>query len=381
MTPFITGLNFTYPTRSNTNIQVIPSETTTYIMNVQGVLGGSGVSCSTTVHVRNTGLELSKQVVTNVQYQEGDLVTFKVNFGNNSHMHMNNVEVSDYLPQSLDYVGSQIFGVTPPYNFATGTIPGAHQFVTYSGFSLAPGQQGYMLVVGRYKGNAYANYTINNAFAQADDTNPVYAAALFQTYIPSSHITITKTANKLSYLPGEAAQFTIGLTNNGPDAITSLTITDTRPTSPCITLDSSRTSNMPLTVASANNPYTRTFNGNLAVGQTLYLYLTGNISNNQSCVNTYINNASFMYTIAEKTYTGSTQTSFQVSTTPSSTMMFEKRLVSYGNNPGDPVVFEILYRNNGSATVSNYDIIDYRPGTLNFVSASPMPATQTPVAG
>ncbi len=53
-------------------------------------------------------------------------------------MHMHNVEVSDYLPQSLDYISSQIFGVTPPYNFATGTIPGAHQFVTYSGFSLTP---------------------------------------------------------------------------------------------------------------------------------------------------------------------------------------------------------------------------------------------------
>jgi hypothetical protein len=38
--------------------------------------------------------------------------------------------------------------------------------------------------------------------------------------------------------------------------------------------------------------------------------------------------------------------SFTVSATPSSTITFEKRLVQYGNNSGDPVVFELLYQNN-----------------------------------
>jgi uncharacterized repeat protein (TIGR01451 family) len=58
-------------------------------------------------------------------------------------------------------------------------------------------------------------------------------------------------------------------------------------------------------------------------------------------------------------------------------MNFEKRLVQYGNTPWSPVVFELLYRNNGTATITNFDIVDYRPGTLNFVSASPMPTIQT----
>lgn len=72
---------------------------------------------------------------------------------------------------------------------------------------------------------------------------------------------------------------------------------------------------------------------------------------------------------------------FQVSTTPSSTITFEKRLISYGTNSGDPVVFELLYQNNGTATITNFEIVDYRPGTLNFVAASPMPTTQTPDLG
>jgi uncharacterized repeat protein (TIGR01451 family) len=62
-------------------------------------------------------------------------------------------------------------------------------------------------------------------------------------------------------------------------------------------------------------------------------------------------------------------------------MSFEKKLVQYGNNTGDPVVFELVYKNNGTATITNYTIDDYRPGTLNFVSASPMPTTQTVTSG
>ncbi len=114
----------------------------------------------------------------------------------------------------------------------------------------------------------------------------------------------------------------------------------------------------------------------------MYLYLTGNISNDTACVGTYTNQANISYTVNNQTYTGSAQPlNFTISTTPSSTMLFEKRVVSYGNNSGDPVVFELLYQNQGNATITNFDIVDYRPGTLNFISASPMPTTQTPMVG
>ena len=58
-------------------------------------------------------------------------------------------------------------------------------------------------------------------------------------------------------------------------------------------------------------------------------------------------------------------------------MTIEKKIISYGNNVGDNVQYEIVYTNNGSATITNYNVVDYWPGTLNFGSASPMPTTQT----
>lgn len=105
-----------------------------------------------------------------------------------------------------------------------------------------------MLVVGRYRGNQYANYTINNATIQGDDSDPDYASAIFQTYKPTSNTTVLKTANKTSYYPGEQAAFTIAVTNNGPDTISNVTITDNRPASSCVTLNTNWMANMPLTV-------------------------------------------------------------------------------------------------------------------------------------
>ncbi len=83
-------------------------------------------------------------------YQPGDLVTFRIDFANNGASTINNVILSDYLPASLEYITSQLNGVPHPYNFGTGMI-GNNAFVEYSGFNLAPGQQGHMIVVGRFK--------------------------------------------------------------------------------------------------------------------------------------------------------------------------------------------------------------------------------------
>ena len=175
----------------------------------------------------------------------------------------------------------------------------------------------------------------------------LYAAALFFAYTPSGNASVVKTADKASYFPGESAKFTIAVTNNGPDTISSMTITDDWPNTSCVTPDAQWTSNVPLTMTNTTDPYAWTYNGSLAVGQTIYLYITGHVSNTPSCIGTYTNNALISYVINGNTQTGNAQPlNFNVSTTPNSTMSFEKRIVQYGSNTGDPVVFELLYQNN-----------------------------------
>jgi len=60
---------------------------------------------------------------------------------------------------------------------------------------------------------------------------------------------------------------------------------------------------------------------------------------------------------------------------------FNKSIVSAGTTHGDTVVFALDYANNGTDAVSSYDVTDYWPGTLTFLSATPMPQTQIAVPG
>lgn len=78
--------------------------------------------------------------------------------------------------------------------------------------------------------------------------------------MPSANATVVKTSNKPSYYPGEDAGFTIAVTNNGPDAISNIIVTDDRPNS-CITLDTNFLSNLsPVTAITSTDPYQRQYN-------------------------------------------------------------------------------------------------------------------------
>ena len=110
--------------------------------------------------------------------------------------------------------------------------------------------------------------------------------------------TITKIADKTTYYPGQDGLFTLAVTNNGPDAINTIKITDYRPqNTSCVSADSHRYANVPLAMTNAMNPYTRTYTGTLNVGETIYLYLTGHMSNDPACIGAYVNNAAISYMV------------------------------------------------------------------------------------
>ncbi len=377
ITPTIPGLNFIYPTRSNSNISVHPIITTTYTMLVTWQAGTTPAVCPVTVTVLGSAqLSLTKALINNIPYHSGDLVSFRIDFANIGNITTHNNILSDYLPASLTYENSQIYGITAPYTFGTG-INGNNILVEYSGFTLLPGQQWYMIITGKFKWYQRSNQTLNNVFLSSNETNILYASALFYAYAPSANATITKTVNKVSYYPGEDARFTIAVTNNGPDAIDNVQLIDTWPNSSCIVADPLWTANMPMTMTNSSNPYAWNVNTSLPVGQTAYLYLTWHIANNPSCIGTYINVVDLRYTVNGVLKTGQAYTNINVIIVPTSSMTIEKKIISYGNNVGDNVQYEIVYTNNWTATITNYNVVDYWPGTLNFGSASPMPTTQT----
>ena len=157
------------------------------------------------------------------KYAVGELVGFKMPFKNPHNVQINNVSVRDYLPQNLEYVSSEIHGVTP---YVSGQfMSGAVQVVEYSGFNLAPSQEGYLLLTGKVKAD-YLDQRINlvqilvNKIVVDHDTKwyPLKDRAL----------TIEKVVDKRVLATGEVATFTIKVSVT-TGSYTGLTVVDTLP--------------------------------------------------------------------------------------------------------------------------------------------------------
>lgn len=203
--------------------------------------------------------------------------------------------------------------------------------VEYSGFTLAPGQQGYMIVTGKYKGSTWSNYRLNTVTLDSDETDILNAADDFA--IADANAVITKSVERPSYYLGEDARFTITVVNNGPEIIDNVKIIDQWPNTSCLIVDPTWTSNTPMTMTNASNPYTWELSNALAVAQPVYIYLTGHIATTPSCVGSYINVVNLEYTVNGKVKTGTANATITVVAAPTASMSIDKKLVQYGNRP------------------------------------------------
>ena len=157
------------------------------------------------------------------RYAVGELVGFKMPFKNPHNVQINNVSVRDYLPQNLEYVSSEIHGVTP---YVSGHfMSGAVQVVEYSGFNLAPLQEGYLLLTGKVKAD-YLDQRIN--LVQILVNNIVVDHDTKWYPLKDRALTIEKVVDKRVLATGEVATFTIKVSVT-TGSYTGLTVVDTLP--------------------------------------------------------------------------------------------------------------------------------------------------------
>ena len=157
------------------------------------------------------------------KYAVGELVGFKMPFKNPHNVQINNVSVRDYLPQNLEYVSSEIHGVTP---YVSGQfMSGAVQVVEYSGFNLAPLQEGYLLLTGKVKAD-YLDQRIN--LVQILVNNIVVDHDTKWYPLKDRALTIEKVVDKRVLATGEVATFTIKVSVT-TGSYTGLTVVDALP--------------------------------------------------------------------------------------------------------------------------------------------------------
>ena len=157
------------------------------------------------------------------RYAVGELVGFKMPFKNPHNVQINNVSVRDYLPQNLEYVSSEIHGVTP---YVSGQfMSGAVQVVEYSGFNLAPLQEGYLLLTGRVKAD-YVDQRINLVQILVNKIVVDHDTKWYP--LKDRGLTIEKVVDKRVLATGEVATFTIKVSVT-TGSYTGLTVVDTLP--------------------------------------------------------------------------------------------------------------------------------------------------------
>lgn len=156
-------------------------------------------------------------------YQEGDLVGFKMPFANNTNDTVNNVSIKDFMPLNLEYVSSEIHGVTPAYH-QTYQIGGA-TVDEWSGFNLLPSQNGVLYLTGRVlKTNLDSRLNTVGIF-----TNDILVEDDSERYeLGNRKVIIEKDVNKNLVASGEIAQYTIKVTAT-EGAYDELLVVDTLP--------------------------------------------------------------------------------------------------------------------------------------------------------
>ena len=157
-------------------------------------------------------------------YQEGDLVGFKMPFANNTNDVVTKVSIKDFMPLNLEYVSSEIHGVTPAYHQTYKNAQGI-TIDEWSGFNLLPSQNGVLYLTGRVlKTNLDSRLNTVGIF-----TNDILVQDDSEHYdIGNRKVIIQKLVDKPLVASGEIAQYTIKVTAT-EGAYDELVVVDTLP--------------------------------------------------------------------------------------------------------------------------------------------------------
>ena len=157
-------------------------------------------------------------------YQEGDLVGFKMPFANNTNDVVTKVSIKDFMPLNLEYVSSEIHGVTPAYHQTYKNAQGI-TIDEWSGFNLLPSQNGVLYLTGRVlKTNLDARLNTVGIY-----TNDILVEKDSEKYdLGNRKVIIQKLVDKQLVASGEIAQYTIKVTAT-EGAYDELVVVDTLP--------------------------------------------------------------------------------------------------------------------------------------------------------
>ena len=284
----------------------------------------------------------------------GDSITYYVYFENIGGTGTEGgVTISDYLPQGIGYIGSEIvicdgFGSCdePTPLFEDQNNVGGQDYIVYSGFDLAAGQTGVMTIYAEISDDLNYDVYENGALLIF---NPYYVGTSnivtgvredittvdFEKYITDLSGHNLSTGQTLPYyFQGDEIRFELVVTNLG-DEITGVTLDDVWPDlqQTCV-----RYSGWESNDTRSWEPPFRREDGNLVEGDSVALTLIGEIVGASDCVGTYINTGILYYYQNGTLYTGEDDAWFEIRDT---SVLLTKSVDSTDLAPGSLVTYTL----------------------------------------
>ena len=170
--------------------------------------------------VQSVDLAVTKDV-SDPTPDEGDSIDYTIVLTNNGPDTATNVTVTDVLPAGVTFVSSS--ATTGSYTSGTGvwSVPGIANAVSDT------------LVITATVDLATGGTTINNAAALTSsdqaDSNPANDSDNVDIDVIGIDLAVTKTIDDANPNEGDTINYTVALTNNGPDTATNVEITDLLP--------------------------------------------------------------------------------------------------------------------------------------------------------
>ena len=176
-------------------------------------------------------------------------------------------------------------------------------------------------------------------------------------------LSITKVASTAAPVAGGELVYTISVTNNGPDAVTDVTVRDILPDGVTYVSDTDGCVEGPV------GTLTCTF-GSIAVGQTRSFTVTVRLDMEIPVGTVLVNTATVSSTSTLDPNLANNSATAVVTTTRAADLAIAKSASIITPRPGDQVVFQLLVTNNGPSDATNVHIIDTLPVGLIYVASN-----------